>query len=352
MKLHVVAPDIFVGDAVGNHCLSLVRILNKMDIETHAYAQRSSEGIYPIDLLFKNIKIEDTLLVSYSIHDPFLEQFLTFAGRKICYFHGVTSPELLRNLDPVTAELCLLSYEQFPKLQKFDLVATNSYLSRDSLSKYMLTDNILVIPPITSDMGIFQHNFSNFKESNFLNILVIGRVVPHKSIEDAIEILAKLRVRGINARLCVVGDVSNNQYLDFLEKRINILKINDFVSIDGKLNNNELLKRIEKADVFLSVSRHEGFCIPVLEAMYAGLPAFVRSGTAASEVGVGAVMEFDNNDSGCAAIISMYLNENIRQNMILKGRERASVVLSQASDNVIRTFIEKRIDKYSYQKSA
>jgi glycosyltransferase involved in cell wall biosynthesis len=334
--LKIVAPDIFAGDAVGNHCLSILRTARRLGLEAHAYAQRFSGEVCPIETLFGQMRASDTLLVSYSIHDPLLVRLLALPGRKLCYFHGVTTPELLQEFEPVTADLCARSYEQFPLLRQFDLLMANSHVTAQSLAPYMRTDDIRVIPPVAADMPIFQHVFTHRTEGAGLNLLVVGRVVPHKRIEDAIEILACVRASGVNARLRVVGDAPNGAYSAFLTQHAVALALQEHVNFDGKLDEQSLFRRFEEADALLSVSRHEGFCVPVLEAMHLGLPTFVRSGTAASEVGEGAAVEFDSLEAASAAICQMYEDREFRTCLVLAGKRRAADVLALADDTVFQ----------------
>jgi hypothetical protein len=100
MKLRICAPDIFAGDAVGNHCIGIARMAMRLGMDAELYAQRFDATVLPIhpllDLL-QQVDADDLLLVSYSIFDPFLEQLLALPCRKLCYFHGVTDPDLLRS---------------------------------------------------------------------------------------------------------------------------------------------------------------------------------------------------------------------------------------------------------------
>lgn len=340
MRLLIVAPDIFPGDAVGNHCLSMTRAARRAGIEIALYAQRfatGSELVRPINEMFDRVRADDTLFISYSIYDPFLERLLALPCRRVCYFHGVTSPELLREFEPVTADLCARSYEQFLSLRQFDLLIANSHLTAQSLAPYMNTDKILVIPPVAADMPIFQHVPAPRADRAGLDLLVVGRVVPHKQIEDALAILAQVRAAGVDVRLRVVGNAPNPTYSAFLAERTDALAVRERVRFEGKLDEQSLFRCFEDAGALLSVSRHEGFCVPVLEAMYFGLPTFVRSGTAASEVGEGATVEFDSLTAASAAIYRMYQDCEFRRDLALAGKRRAADVLALSGDAVLQT---------------
>ena len=343
MRLFISATDIWGGDAVGNHCLGFVRNAKRLGFEAYAFAQNfgTETGVRPISNLFSEMTSEDVLLVSYSIYDQFLERLLALPGRKICYFHGVTDPQLLREFDPSTAEKCALSAEQYPLLAQFDELFANSIFITHVLSSYLDINYVKILPPIFPDMPIFQHfNTPRVQSHERLNLLVVGRVVPHKRIEDAIDVFAQVRAQGIDAKLSVVGSTSNQPYLAFLSDRARDLGVEQEVHFAGAVDQENLFRYFDEADALLLFSRHEGFCVPVLEAMYLGLPVFVRGGTAASEVGEGAVVVFEDIAEAAQAICKMYASSDLRLSMIQSGQRRAKEILSMVDDERLKTIFQ------------
>lgn len=336
MTLFIAAPDIHVGDAVGNHCLGIARAAQRLGVPARACAKHFTGDVEPLDTLFEQIQPQDTLLVSYSIYDPMLERLLALENRKLCYFHGVTEPELLREFEPVTADLCARSLEQYPLLRQFDLVMANSRLTAASLAPHLRADEILVIPPVWPDMPLFRHvPAEQAQRTGPLTLLVVGRVVPHKRVEDAIEILALVREAGVDAKLEIVGGAPNGVYLAFLRERAAQRRVAEHVEITGMIDDENLFARFDRAGALLSVSQHEGFCVPVLEAMHLGVPTFVRSGTAASEVGAEATVSFDTLDQARAAILQLHGDPARRVAMVDAGKRRAEAVLAQADDKAL-----------------
>ncbi|CAB3637540.1 glycosyltransferase [Paraburkholderia rhynchosiae] len=288
MKLHVCAPDIFSGDAVGNHCLGLARAARRLGVSVELYAQRYDVGtiqVRPFEDLFANVAADDIVLLSYSIFDPYLEQLLALPCRKVCYFHGVTDPQLLRELEPRTAELCDKALAQLPLLRAFETVVVNSHNTAQSLAGVIAAAAVKVIPPVFADMPAFERETA--PATRMLrepNLLMVGRVVPHKRIEDAIDILALLQQREFNASLTIVGSAPNYDYLKLLINRARDLGVLERVDFKGMLDDADLFECYDIASALLAMSRHEGFCVPVLEAMHFGKPVFVRGGTAAQEI--------------------------------------------------------------------
>ncbi|HHT8991618.1 TPA: glycosyltransferase family 4 protein [Burkholderia cenocepacia] len=287
MRLLICAPDIFDGDAVGNHCLGLAETAARAGWNPRTYAQcfdAATPHVHPIESLFDDVTSDDLLFVSYSIFDPYLERLLALPCRKICYFHGVTDPALLREFEPVTAGYCEQALAQLPQLAKFDTVVANSAYVARGLADHVDVSDIVVIPPVFTNLPTFRYNRAVLHPHTGFNMLVLGRVVPHKRVEDAIEVLARVVADGVDATMTIVGSMPNYEYSKLLLKRARTLDVLARVDFTGMVDDADLLSSYDRASLLLSMSRHEGFCIPALEAMYRGIPAVVRAGHAAAEV--------------------------------------------------------------------
>ena len=333
MRLLICAPDIFVGDAVGNHCLGLAAMARGQGWETRAYAKgfdASVPGIQPIEALFEEATSEDLLYVSYSIFAPNLDQVLALPCRKICYYHGITDPALLREFEPVTAELCEQAFRQLPKLAEFDaLVANSEHVARD-LAPYVDVARIAVIPPVFDTLPTLANQASARRVPEVFNMLVLGRVVPHKRVEDAIEVFARVVEGGVDATMTIVGSMPNYDYSKFLLKRARELGVLTRFDFTGMVDEADLLSSYDRASLLLSMSRHEGFCIPALEAMYRGIPAVVRAGHAAAEVvgDAGLVIgEHESTDQVAQKIIALRNEASRWDALTLVARARASALL-------------------------
>ena len=346
MKLHVCAPDIFAGDAVGNHCLGLARAARRLGVDAQVYAQRYDVGtmeVRPFDELFASVAPDDVVLLSYSIFDPYVEQLLALPCRKLCYFHGVTDPQLLRELEPRTAQLCDKALAQLPLLRGFDVVIANSLNTAESLAGVVRAAAVKVIPPVFADMPAFLRKpASATRELREPNLLMVGRVVPHKRVEDAIDILALLQQREFAASLTIVGNAPNYDYLKLLINRARKLGVLERVDFKGMLDDADLFECYDTISALLAMSRHEGFCVPVLEAMHFGKPVFVRGGTAAQEIcPADCVFDASAELSAWAAAIAERVGASVSANAAAKAIDAAYVahadsVLQRASDVVWR----------------
>jgi glycosyltransferase involved in cell wall biosynthesis len=337
MRLLICAPDIFEGDAVGNHCLGLAAMAERSGWDSRTYAQRfdtSVSKVQPIESLFSEVAGEDLLFVSYSIADPLLDRLLALPCRKICYFHGVTNPALLREFEPVTADLCELAMVQLPRLARFDVIVANSMHVAHDLAPYIDVSTVEVIPPVFETLPTFGNNAIERRTPNTFKMLVLGRVVPHKRVEDAIEVLARVVDRGLDATMTIVGSTPNYDYSKFLLKCARTLGVLTRIDFTGLVDDADLLSSYDRASLLLSMSRHEGFCIPALEAMYRGIPTVVRAGHAAAEVVGDAGLVIDERattDQIADQIIALHNNASHWGALTHSARMRAGALLELTS---------------------
>ena len=283
--IYIIAPDIWKKDAVGNFCFDLSKILTENNINVSLHAQNFSKEETPninhIDNFFAEVNKDDIIVLSYSIYDKYLEQILKLSNKKVCYFHGVTPAELLEEFEPITAELCRKSVEQFPLLNKFDKVVANSAYIANDLKKYIEKD-IDVLPPVFPSRFLFNKKIEEVQKNK--DFLVVGRVVPHKKVENAIKLFIKIKEIIPEAKLIIIGSMTNHVYNEFLYDEVKKYSLCDSVEFKGVVSDDELDKFYKYSYGFINASLHEGFCIPVLEALYYGLNIFVQKGHAAEEL--------------------------------------------------------------------
>jgi glycosyltransferase involved in cell wall biosynthesis len=127
-------------------------------------------------------------------------------------------------------------------------------------------------------------------------VLSIGRLAPHKRPDLVIRAFALYqRHREPRARLLCVGPPVNPVYRVELERLVSEVGARD-VTLTGGLPQEELNAALAGARVFLSMSEHEGFCVPLLEALHTGLPAVARPSGGMPEVGGDAVLWVSETD--------------------------------------------------------
>jgi glycosyltransferase involved in cell wall biosynthesis len=113
-------------------------------------------------------------------------------------------------------------------------------------------------------------------------IIFVGRPVPNKRQDDIIRVFAHYRhAFAANARLVLVGGSNEtNQYEEELRQLVQTLDLDGEVTFTGHVSDQQLVAYYRVADAFLSMSEHEGFGVPLLEAMYFDIPVIAYAAAA------------------------------------------------------------------------
>lgn len=173
---------------------------------------------------------------------------------------------------------------QYKKLDLFDLVLSNSSSSSKFLSAFTNKD-IKYIPPLTYDYRFLSSTLKDFHfDRKKITFTFLGRVSPHKQVEDGLLLLEKLLKKSFLVTYNIVGSHENNCYHEELKKIIETKFLSTYVNFFGYVND-ELKKNIMMESDYLFVpSYHEGFCVPIFESMYLGTPVIYRKGVPPNEV--------------------------------------------------------------------
>lgn len=157
--------------------------------------------------------------------------------------------------------------------------------------------------------------------------LFVGRVAPNKCQHDVIAAFAAYRrLYGPTARLAIVGGATSARYQRALRSMITDLGIEGAVDFPGSAPFPELLAWFGAADVFVCLSEHEGFCVPVIEAMELGIPVVAYSAAAVTETVADAGVLLTDKDplAVAGAVHDLLSDEGRRAAVVESGRARAA----------------------------
>ena len=157
------------------------------------------------------------------------------------------------------------------------------------------------------------------------NLLFVGRIAPNKRCEDAIKILHQCRQIEPAAHLYLVGPRRHARpYADWLCDFVRQYNLQDAVTFTGYVSDAELAAYYRQADIFIMMSEHEGFGIPLVEAMRFDLPVIAYDSTAVTETmgGVGVLIKQKRYDVIAALIHEINTNSDLRRKILAAQRER------------------------------
>lgn len=330
MKIAQVVPTIVTGDAVGNNCRAIDAILREAGYDTKIYAENidprliNSPNIEHISRL-QRLQEQDILLYHLAIaFDCDLKQF---GGRVIFQYHNVTPPEFFAEYDDFIHSACRDGLNEMRALRNMpDLCWADSEFNRQDLINAGYTCCIHTIPILVPFEDYLQPpdpEVLKRYDDDFTNFLFVGRVVPNKAHEDVIRTFAWYQ-KHINprCRLFLVGNDSLKSYVDRLKRYIKVLDVQNVI-FPGHISFNAILAYYRAADVFLCMSQHEGFCVPLLEAMQFHIPIVARNTTAIPYTlgGAGVLLE-DNNPIVAALAVDRIVRDKALRNEIIAGQDR------------------------------
>lgn len=156
--------------------------------------------------------------------------------------------------------------------------------------------------------------------------LFVGRLAPNKCQHDVIAAFAVYRkLADPDAHLTLVGSASAPRYETALRRMVRDLELDGSVELAAGVPGPELRAYYAAADVFVCQSEHEGFCVPILEAMVAGLPVVAHAATAVpGTVGDAGVLLDDKDPLTVAVVVAELLEDTGRRDeLVARAEERA-----------------------------
>jgi len=261
--------------------------------------QMGSRWIKPLGKL--RARPEDVLLVHYSAYAPRLRPLLELPNRKLLVSHNVTPARYLWGYEPVVAVYCSVGREQLPEFARSVDVAAG-------VSEYNVAEltaagarATAVIPIVFEPPGPGATRLNGAGPGpppahGAPTVLFVGRITPHKRHDLLVRAFALYRRhRAPDARLHLVGEQLSPGYGAAVRELADEL-VPGAVTFEAGIAPAALWERYREAHVFLSMSEHEGFCIPLLEAFSFGVPVIARPVGGIPEVAGDAALLCDGDD--------------------------------------------------------
>jgi L-malate glycosyltransferase len=279
-------------DAVTAQALAWQDLLERSDRAGGVHADAidpRTRGVDPIRRLEPGA--DDLLVLRYSAFAPRLRPVLDRPQRKLLLYHNVTPPRYFWRHHPGVAVACALGRGQLPSwARSVQATAADSTFNAGELEQMAgLAPGSAHVVPILFEPDRLGPRGKHPQGSGPL-VLAVGRLVPNKRHDLILAAFADYqRSCAPEARLLVVGEPLSPSYRRLVEDLARRSGARN-VTIAGGLPQAELNSAYAEADVLLSMSEHEGFCVPLLEAFHFGLPVVARPAGAMPEVAADAVL--------------------------------------------------------------
>jgi glycosyltransferase involved in cell wall biosynthesis len=245
----------------------------------------------------------EATIFHYALPSPMTEAFAALESGRVLQYHNVTPAAYFAPYDPALFRLASLGREELATLAgRVDVALGDSEYNRRELEALGF-DRTGVFPIAVDTSRITQPAerpaLDTLLDDGLVNFLFVGRIAPNKKIEDIIR-LAEFYKRYVDAyyRFIFVGrfDVVPRYYSMIRALMAEFRFLNDRFVFTGPVSDEELAVYYRHAAVYISMSEHEGFCVPLVEAMAADVPVLAYAAAAVPDTLGGAGVQFAPKD--------------------------------------------------------
>lgn len=339
--LHQMVPSLRVGDAVGGHTLRVRQVLRDLGLESEIFVENAHPALAAqvrhVDDYAEHAGRAgaDRVAVIYqmAVGSNTADVFFSRPETKIVDYHNITPPAFFSGWDDFEAMRTTVGRTQMERLsRRVGLALADSAFNASDLADHGYVCPTEVVP-ILVDLDGFRagadeslgRRLASAKRRGGSDLLFVGRMVPNKAQHQLIKTLAVYRrVVDPRARLHLVGSEGPERYVAALRRYAAELGLTDAVTFATAVSQAELTAYYQAADVLVCVSEHEGFCIPLLEAMFHDVPVVAFNAAAVPETLGDAGVLLDENDplTVAVAVEQVLTRPGLRDRLVDAGHRR------------------------------
>ncbi|MCB9422037.1 MAG: glycosyltransferase family 4 protein [Ardenticatenaceae bacterium] len=323
------------GDAITDHAFVIRRWLREMGFDSDIYALHIHPGVKnevrPMAAYHPG-KREPWVIYHHSVGSEVVEYLQSQALRLILIHHNVTPPQFFARIDPAWVERARQGERQLTILRtQTDLALADSEFNALDLQAAGYRETAVLpitLPQEQYNLPLNQQLAAEMQQ-NGPNLLFVSRLAANKRQEDLVKLLYYYHHIQPNARLILVGDRWTIQYDKWVESLAADLGLADHVILTGKVSQQEMVTYYQTADLYVSMSEHEGFGKPLIESMYLGLPILAFASTAVPyTMGQTGVMFYQKDYEQLAELVDILITDlPLRQRIITRQKQRVQAFL-------------------------
>jgi glycosyltransferase involved in cell wall biosynthesis len=318
---HQVLPAFSPGDGVGNYAARLGEVLRGLGLRSEVFAgsihPTLRDQARPIAELRARVEPDDALLYHYAVTSPELDAVLATPARRVLVYQNPTPPEWFDLVSARNAAGARGALQDLPRIAAdFELAVTLSEYSQRALDGLSFAGRAVWPPAVEAPPG-----WQRRPEPCF--VLGVGRVVPNKQWEVLIRAMAALRRTHPQARCELIGNPEEmGPYADALARLAR--RLDSGTVLRGKVPDTELERAYATCTVMGFPSAHEGFGVPLAEAMARGIPIVASRHTAVAEVAGGAAVLCSDDPLEIAEVFALVIDDaTARDGLAARSQRRA-----------------------------
>jgi len=321
------------GDAIGDSARRMRSQLRALGHQSDLFSLTIDDDLRDDVLPFDDPRARraDVTIFHFVLPSPLTDAFARLPHRRILQYHNITPASYFAPYDANLFRLSTLARQELATLVgKVDLALGVSEYNRQELEALGFAPTGVL--PLAVDLARLTNAarrpaLERALDDDFVNFLFVGRIAPNKKIEDHIR-LAEHYKRYVDAyyRFIFVGRT------DAVPKYYSTIRalISEYQMLDerfiftGPVPDEDLAVYYRKAAVYVSLSEHEGFCAPLVEAMATGVPVLAYGAAAVPETLGGAGIQFAPKDLEYAAELmgALAFDDDLRAGVFAGQRQR------------------------------
>ncbi len=335
MRIVQMLPSLGYGDAIGNDVLALDGAMREAGYDTCIYAVNIDSRLAEYGDRIKPVSEyvdspATTVIYHLSIGDALNRFAASLTARILIIYHNITPLHFLYPEFPCSLSYSLQGRDDIGLLGKKAVAAFgDSDFNRRELVAAGYTCPTEVLPILIRfpdyEKTPSQEVMERYQNDTAVKVLFTGRMSPNKCIHDVMAAFTYYqRVCNEDSKLFLVGFYTDTRpYYPALKRYEEQLGAKD-IMFSGHIPFDQILAYYRSADIFVCLSEHEGFCVPLVEAMYFGIPIIAYDSTAVGETlgGAGLLLQDKSPEVVGEAIDLVMKDPALRQRLIDSGRER------------------------------
>jgi glycosyltransferase involved in cell wall biosynthesis len=324
-------PAAHAGDAVGDHARALRGLIRAWGHESEIYAIDIDESLAGDVRPWSDpwSRVGDVTILHFATASPMTEDFGGLPGTRVVHYHNITPAHFFAKYDPA---LCHVTHQARRELatlaERTDVAYGASGYSCEELRALGFPDPSVL--PLVVDLDRLRSAapvpaLERVLDDGLANILFVGRLAPNKKIEDHLRLAEQYRrYIDLDCRFIFAG---RSDAVPAYVTALRALVLDhglppDRVWFTGAVPTAELATYYRQADAYVSLSEHEGFCAPLVEAMAMDVPVVAYAATAVSETLDGAGLAFAPKDLEYAAeLLGAVVYDEALRDSVLKGQQ-------------------------------
>jgi glycosyltransferase involved in cell wall biosynthesis len=321
------------GDAVGDNARALRELIRAQGHESEIYALTIEEGLAHEIKPWTDpaSRSGDVTFLHFTLPSPMTDAIARLPGTRVLVYHNVTPARFFAPFDDTICRLVTLGRRDLATLaDRVDLAVGVSEFNRQELESLGFP-RTAVLPLLVDTARLTAaepvRSIERLLQDGLVNILFVGRIAPNKKIEDHIRLAEQFkRYVDIYYRFIFVGKHDAvPRYFSAIRALVAEYKmLPDRFWFTGQVPDVELATYYRNAHAYVSLSEHEGFCAPLVEAMAMDVPVVAYAETAVPETLGGAGLAFRPKDLEYAAELlgAVIYDESLREAVVAGQRRR------------------------------